>query len=75
MSQQTSAAAEQAASRQSVIDAAWNIVLAAAAGAEGAAHANKSAAFAIDDDPAPSSRGVRVPAGSRFCRPTIRVTP
>ena len=50
MRQQTSAAAEQAASRQSVIDAAWNIVLAAAAGAEGAAHANQSAAFALDDD-------------------------
>ncbi len=50
MRQQTSAATEQAASRQSVIDAAWNIVLAAARGAEGAAHANQSAAFALDDD-------------------------
>ena len=50
MRQETSAAAEQAASRQSVIDAAWNIVLAAARGAEGAAHANQTAAFALDDD-------------------------
>lgn len=50
MRQQTSAATEQAASRQSVIDVAWNIVLAAARGAEGAEHANQSAAFALDDD-------------------------
>lgn len=50
MRQQTSAATEQAASRQSVIDAAWNIVLAAARGAEGAAHANLAAVFSLDDD-------------------------
>ena len=50
MPHETSAAPEPSASRQSVIDDAWNIVLAAARGAEGAAQANQTAAFTLDDD-------------------------
>ena len=50
MPHETSAAPEPSASRQLVIDDAWNIVLAAARGAEGAAQANQTAAFTLDDD-------------------------
>ncbi len=50
MPHETSAAPEPAARRQSVIDDAWNIVMAAARGAEGAAQMNQTAAFTLDDD-------------------------
>ena len=50
MPHETSAAPEPAASRQSIIDDAWNIVMAAARGAEGAARTNQTAAFTLDDD-------------------------
>ena len=50
MPHETSAAPEPAARRQSVIDDAWNIVLAAARGAEDAARVNQTATFTLDDD-------------------------
>ena len=69
MRQETSAATEQAASRQLVIDDAWNIVLAAARSAEGAAHANQAAAFALDDDARLQPAGEEDPNAAIAWRP------
>jgi riboflavin-specific deaminase-like protein len=50
MRQHTSVDDERAAARQSIIDDAWRIVLAAARGAEGVAQGNQASAFTVDGD-------------------------